>query len=92
MIEKVELSGNNNYKIDDNFKKYALKRIAKLDRYLPRGHKKDVIAKIIISEVNREHGNKYEISATLEITGGKVILPSRVSGLIVSSCLPVLAS
>ncbi len=73
MIEKVELSGSNNYKINDNFRKYAIKRIAKLDRYLPRGNKKDVIAKIIISEVNREHGNKYEISTTLEITGGKVI-------------------
>ncbi len=72
MIEKIEISGSN-YKISDSFQKYATKRIGKLDRYLPRGNKKDVVAKIVITEVNREHGNKYEISAAMEIPGGKVI-------------------
>ena len=72
MINKIEISGSN-YKVDDGFKKYAEKRIGKLDRYLPRGNKKDVIAKIVVTEVNREHGNKYEISAAMEIPGGKVI-------------------
>ena len=72
MIDKIELSGNN-YKISDSFHKYATKRIGKLDRYLPRGNKKDVIAKVIITEVDRAHNNKYEISVTMEIPGGKVI-------------------
>ena len=72
MIEKIEISGSN-YKIDESFKKYATKRIGKLDRYLPKGSKKDVIAKVVVTEVNRAHGNKYEISAAMEITGGKVI-------------------
>ena len=72
MIEKIDISGSN-YKIKDSFKKYAIKRIGKLDRYLPRGNKKDVVAKIVVTEVNRAHGNKYEISANLEIPGGKVI-------------------
>ena len=72
MIDKIDLSGSN-YKIDDNFRKYAIKRIGKLDRYLPRGNKKDVVAKIVVTEVDREHNNKYEISAAMEITGGKVI-------------------
>ena len=72
MIEKIDISGSN-YKIEDSFKKYAIKRIGKLDRYLPRGNKKDVVAKIVVTEVNRAHGNKYEISANLEIPGGKVI-------------------
>ncbi len=72
MIDKIELSGSN-YKISDSFQKYATKRIGKLDRYLPRGNKKDVVAKIVITEVDRDHGNKYEISAAMEIPGGKVI-------------------
>ncbi len=72
MIDKIDLSGSN-YKIDDNFRKYAIKRIGKLDRYLPRGNKKDVVAKIVVTEVDREHNNKYEISAAMEIPGGKVI-------------------
>ena len=72
MIEKIDISGSN-YKIEEPFKKYTIKRIGKLDRYLPRGNKKDVVAKIVVTEVNRAHGNKYEISANLEIPGGKVI-------------------
>ena len=72
MIDKVEITGRN-YKIEESFKKYATKRIGKLDRYLPRGSKKDVVAKIVVTEVDRAHGNKYEISAAMEIPGGKVI-------------------
>ncbi|MBQ6393653.1 ribosome-associated translation inhibitor RaiA [Candidatus Saccharibacteria bacterium] len=72
MIEKIEISGSN-YKPTDSFRKYASKRIGKLDRYLPKGYKKDVIAKIVVTEVDRTHGNKYEISAAMEIPGGKVI-------------------
>ena len=72
MINKIDISGSN-YKIDEGFQKYTEKRIGKLDRYLPRGNKKDVVAKIVVTEVNRDHGNKYEISAAMEIPGGKVI-------------------
>ena len=72
MIDKIEISGSN-YKISDSFRKYAEKRIGKLDRSLPRGSKKDVVAKIVITEVDRAHGNKYEVSAAMEIPGGKVI-------------------
>ena len=43
MIEKIDISGSN-YKVEESFQKYAIKRIGKLDRYLPRGSKKDVIA------------------------------------------------
>ena len=72
MIEKIEITGSN-YKPTESFKKYATKRIGKLDRYLPKGSKKDVVAKIVVTEVDRAHGNKYEISAAMEIPGGKVI-------------------
>ena len=72
MIDKIDLSGSN-YKISDSFRKYAIKRIGKLDRYLPRGSKKDVVAKVVIAEVDRAHNNNYEISVAMEIPGGKVI-------------------
>lgn len=72
MIDKIDLSGKN-YEISESFKKYVEKRIGKLDRYLPRGNKKDLIAKVVISEVDHPHGNKYEISVAMEIPGGKVI-------------------
>ncbi len=72
MIEKIDLTGNN-YKISESLKKYALKRLAKLDRYLPKGSKKDVVLKVVITEVNRAHNNKYDISAAMEVHGGRVL-------------------
>lgn len=72
MIDKIDISGSN-YKISESFQKYATKHIGKLDRYLPRGNKKDVVVKIVVTEINKEHNNKYELSVNMEIPGGKVI-------------------
>lgn len=72
MIDKIEISGNKNYKVTDSFRKYATKRIGKLDRYLPKHSKKDAVVNIVVTEINRPHNNKYTISVAMEITGGKV--------------------
>jgi len=73
MIEKIEITGND-YKVDESFRKYAEKRLGKLDKYLPRGSKKDVVAKVIVSEISSKgKGEKYEVSMAMEIPGGKVI-------------------
>lgn len=72
MIEKIEITGNG-FKVEDGFKKYVNKRIGKLDRYLPRGSKKDVVAKVIVSEIGKGKTEKYEISVAMDIPGGKVI-------------------
>ncbi len=72
MIEKIDITGNG-FKVEDGFRKYVNKRLGKLDRYLPRGSKKDVVAKVIVSEIGKNKGDKYEISVAMEITGGKVL-------------------
>ena len=72
MIEKIKVTGND-YKVEEAFRKYAVKRIGKLDRYLPRDSKKDVLAKVVVTEVGKTHGQKYEIVVNIEIPGGKVI-------------------
>ena len=72
MIEKIEITGNG-FKVEEGFRKYVMKRIGKLDRYLPRGAKKDVVAKVVVVETGKNKGDKYEISASMELTGGKVI-------------------
>ena len=72
MIEKIDITGNG-FKVEDGFKKYVNKRIGKLDRYLPRGSKKDVVAKVIVSEIGKGKTEKYEISVAMDIPGGKVI-------------------
>ena len=72
MIDKIDISGTN-YKVEESFKKYAEKRIGKLDRFLPRAAKKGVVTKIVVTSVDRAHGEKYEISVAMDIPGGKVI-------------------
>ena len=72
MIEKIEITGKD-YKVDDSLKKYVNKRIGKLDRYLPKQAKKDVVCKVVVEAIGKSKGDKYEISVSMELTGGKVI-------------------
>ena len=72
MVENIEISGIK-YKIEDTFRKYAAKRLGQLDKFLPRKNRKDAVMKVVVRQVNRAHGNKYEISAALDVPGGKVL-------------------
>lgn len=72
MINKIEVSGSN-YKVEESIKKYVEKRIGKLDRYLPHGYKKDIVVKVVITESGKSKSDKYEISAAMEVPGGKVM-------------------
>ena len=72
MIEKIEIVGNG-YKVEDGFRKYVEKRIGKLDRYLPKGYKKDVVVRVMVAESGKGKGDKFEISIAMDIPGGKVI-------------------
>ena len=72
MIEKIEVNGKG-YKVEEPFRKYVVKRLGKLDRYLPRRAKKDVSAKVMVKEIGKGKTDKYELSAAMEIPGGKVL-------------------
>ena len=72
MIDKIDITGNG-YRVEDTFRKYVEKRLGKLDRYLPRGSKKDVVCKVVVTEAGKNKREKYDISAAMEIPGGKVI-------------------
>ena len=72
MIEKIEITGTG-YKVEEGLRKYVEKRIGKLDRYMPRGSKKDIVAKVNVAESGKGKGDKYEITVAMEIPGGKVI-------------------
>jgi putative sigma-54 modulation protein len=72
MIQQIEITGIK-YDIDDMTKKYVAKKIGRLDRYLPRRARKSVSADVKISEVNQDHGNKYEVEVVLYVPDKKVI-------------------
>ncbi len=69
-MERIEITGVR-YTPDDATKKYVAKKISALSRFLPRHARKTFSAEVILREVNRSNGNKYECDA-------KIIVPNRV--------------
>lgn len=66
MIQSIDITGVK-YKVDTATKKYATKKIGRLDRYLPKHARKSVVVEVKLKEVNRDHGNKYEAEVILTV-------------------------
>jgi putative sigma-54 modulation protein len=66
MIETIDITGVK-YDLDDATKKYVMKKIGRLDRYLPKHARKSVSASVKIKQVNRDHGNKYEAEVIVTV-------------------------
>lgn len=66
MIESIVISGVK-YTPDEQTKKYVIKKIARLDRFLPRHARKSVSAEVKLKQVNRNHGNKYEAEVIMYV-------------------------
>jgi putative sigma-54 modulation protein len=67
MITSIEITGLNNYSLDDTTKKYVTKKIGRLDRYLPRHARASVSVEVRLKEVNRQNGNKYEAEVVVNV-------------------------
>ena len=68
MITTIQVTGIA-YEIDTNTHKYVIKRIGRLDRYLPRHARKTVSAEVKLEQVNHAHGNKYQVEVILDVPG-----------------------
>jgi putative sigma-54 modulation protein len=66
MINRITITGVR-YDVDDATKKYVIKKISRLDRYLPRHARKTASAEVLLREVNRAHGNKYEAEVLIHV-------------------------
>ncbi|MFZ1812226.1 MAG: ribosome-associated translation inhibitor RaiA [Candidatus Saccharimonadales bacterium] len=66
MITHIDITGVR-YSLDDVTKKYVMKKIGRLDRFLPRHARKSVKAEVVLREVNRTKGNKYECDINLKL-------------------------
>jgi len=71
MITSIKVAGIA-YNIDEVTRKYVIKRIGKLDRYLPRHARKSVSVDVKIEQVNHDHGNKYQAEIIMNIPGGLI--------------------
>lgn len=66
MIQSIAITGVK-YDIDNTTQKYVMRKIGRLDRYLPRHARKSVTAEVKLKEVNRDYGNKYEAEIILHV-------------------------
>lgn len=66
MISSIDITGVK-YEVDETTRKYVLKKIGRLDRYLPKHARKSVTADVKLKEVGRDHGNKYEAEIILNV-------------------------
>ena len=67
MIEQLTITGVR-VDLDTATKKYVARKIARLDRYLPKHARKSVSAEVVLKQINKSHGNKYEISQMQSFT------------------------
>lgn len=68
MINLISIT-TDKYEIDNATKKYVMRKVGRLDRYLPRHARKTAHADVILREVNRSHGNKYEAEIIIKLPG-----------------------
>lgn len=71
MIESIDISSKR-YEVDETTRKYVLKKIGRLDRYLPRHARKTVTADVRLRQINGDHGNKYEAEVILNIPDKRI--------------------
>lgn len=71
MIQSIAISGVK-YAPDEQTKKYVTQKIGRLDRFLPRHARKSAHAEVILKEVNRTRGNKYEAEIILNVPDKKL--------------------
>jgi len=72
MINLVTITGVK-YTVDEATKKYVARKISRLDRYMPRHARQSASAEVLLKEVNRAHGNKYEAEVIIKLPGKTIV-------------------
>jgi len=66
MIASIDIDGVK-YEVNEATKKYVIRKIGRLDRYLPKHARKSATADVKLKQVNQDHGNKYEAEVILNV-------------------------
>lgn len=81
MITPIQITGIA-YEVDDKTRKYVIKRIGNLDRYLPRHARKSVSAEVKLAQVDHDYGNKYEVEVNLNVPNKLMIAKDSTSNIL----------
>lgn len=71
MIAQIDKSGTN-LELAADVARYIDRKIGRLDRYIPRGARRAVRARVILRETGDKTGNKYECEAILHLPGDTI--------------------
>lgn len=66
MIHITEITGIK-YEVDEATRKYVIRKIGGLERYLPRHARKSASADVKLKQIDKSHGNKYEVEVILNV-------------------------
>ncbi len=66
MIASIDITGIK-YSVTEKTHKYVMEKVGKLDKYVPSHARKTMAADVKLSQVNRDHGNKYEVEVILQV-------------------------
>lgn len=66
MINSINITGVK-FDLDETTKRYVIKKIGRLDRYLPRHARKSATAEVKLKQINKDHANKYEAEVIMHI-------------------------
>lgn len=66
MISDIEITGLK-YDVNDATRRYVVRKLGRLDRFLPRHARKSVSIDVKLRQVNRDHGNKYEAEVIMTV-------------------------
>lgn len=68
MISKIDITGIS-YDVSDDLDKYIRSKIGKLDKYIPRSHRKSVFAEVKLSENDSKNQNRNKCEVILHVYG-----------------------
>jgi putative sigma-54 modulation protein len=66
MIAAIDITGIK-YDVDETTRKYVLRKIGRLDRYLPRHARKSATVDVRLRQIDADHGNKYEADIVMNV-------------------------
>ncbi len=66
MIASIDITGIK-YEVNEKTRKYVVDKVGKLDKFVPLHARKSMVADVKVREVNRDHGNKYEVEVILKV-------------------------
>lgn len=73
MVERFEISGVHT-SVDPALKKYVIKKIGGLDKYIPRSHRKSAHAEVFLKESKAQNSNSCTCEVTLHLPSQNIII------------------